>query len=197
MGADIVVHSATKYLNGHCDVVNGAVVVGENSELAERMTFLQNSSGSICSPFDSFLVLRGMKTLALRVQQQCTSALHIAKALSGHPLVESVIYPGLSSHPGHDIAKSQMTAFGGILSIDMKGGLDKVRSMLTKLDLFTLAESLGGVTSLIEHPGIMTHASIPTEQREALGISDGLLRLSIGIEHVDDLLSDLLQAIGT
>lgn len=196
LGFDIVMHSATKYLNGHSDVVAGVAVVGDNAELAEQMKFLQNAVGSVLGPFDSFLALRGVKTLALRMQRACDSALEIAQWLEQHPAIERVIYPGLKSHPQHDLAKRQMLGgFGGIISADVKGGLAPARKMLERTRLFTLAESLGGVESLIEHPAIMTHASIPADQRAALGISDGLIRLSVGIESCRDLISDLDAAL--
>ena len=196
LGFDIVMHSATKYLNGHSDVVAGVAVVGENAELATQMKFLQNAVGAVLGPFDSFLALRGVKTLALRMERACQSALTIAKWLETRPDIERVIYPGLESHPQHDLAKRQMlNGFGGIISVDVKGGLAPARRMLERTRLFTLAESLGGVESLIEHPAIMTHASIPTEQRAALGISDGLVRLSVGIEACSDLISDLEAAL--
>ena len=196
LGFDIVMHSATKYLNGHSDVVAGVAVVGENAELATQMKFLQNAVGAVLGPFDSFLALRGVKTLALRMERACQSALTIARWLESRPDIERVIYPGLESHPQHDLAKRQMlNGFGGIISVDVKGGLAPARRMLERTRLFTLAESLGGVESLIEHPAIMTHASIPAEQRAALGISDGLVRLSVGIEACSDLISDLEAAL--
>jgi cystathionine gamma-lyase len=196
LGFDIVMHSATKYLNGHSDVVAGVAVVGDNAEVADKMKFLQNAVGAVLGPFDSFLALRGVKTLALRMQRACDSALEIARWLEAHPAIDRVIYPGLESHPQHDLAKRQMTSgFGGIISADVKGGLAPARRMLERTQLFTLAESLGGVESLIEHPAIMTHASIPADQRAALGISDGLIRLSVGIESTRDLISDLDAAL--
>ena len=196
LGFDIVMHSATKYLNGHSDVVAGVAVVGENAELAAQMKFLQNAVGAVLGPFDSFLALRGVKTLALRMERACQSALSIARWLEARPDIERVIYPGLESHPQHGLAKRQMlNGFGGIISVDVKGGLAPARRMLERTRLFTLAESLGGVESLIEHPAIMTHASIPAEQRAALGISDGLVRLSVGIESCSDLISDLEAAL--
>jgi len=196
LGFDVVMHSATKYLNGHSDVVAGVAVVGDNAALAEQMKFLQNAVGGVLGPFDSFLALRGVKTLALRMQRACDSALEIARWLEKHPAIERVIYPGLESHPQHDLARRQMVGgFGGIISADVKGGLAPARKMLERTRLFTLAESLGGVESLIEHPAIMTHASIPADQRAALGISDGLIRLSVGIESTRDLISDLDAAL--
>jgi cystathionine gamma-lyase len=198
LGFDIVMHSATKYLNGHSDVVAGVAVVGENAELAAQMKFLQNAVGAVLGPFDSFLALRGVKTLALRMERACQSALTIAKWLEARPDIARVIYPGLESHPQHELARHQMLGgFGGIISVDVKGGLAPARRMLERTRLFTLAESLGGVESLIEHPAIMTHASIPAEQRAALGISDGLVRLSVGIESCSDLISDLDAALAT
>ncbi|WP_454761852.1 trans-sulfuration enzyme family protein [Caulobacter segnis] len=196
LGFDVVMHSATKYLNGHSDVVAGVAVVGDNAALADQMKFLQNAIGSVLGPFDSFLALRGVKTLALRMQRACDSALEIARWLEQHPAIERVIYPGLESHPQHELAKRQMIGgFGGIISADVKGGLAPARKMLERTRLFTLAESLGGVESLIEHPAIMTHASIPADQRAALGITDGLIRLSVGIESCRDLISDLDAAL--
>ncbi|HET6588124.1 MAG TPA: PLP-dependent aspartate aminotransferase family protein [Oleiagrimonas sp.] len=194
-GADIVLHSATKYLNGHSDMVGGIVVAG-NEELAEQLAFLQNSIGAIAGPFDSFLALRGVKTLHLRMRQHCASALELAKWLEKHPQIERVIYPGLKSHPQHALAKRQMHGFGGIVTIEVKGGLRKARRMLERCHLFALAESLGGVESLIEHPAIMTHASVPPANRKRLGISDGLIRLSIGTEDIDDLCDELAFALG-
>lgn len=193
-GADLVLHSATKYLNGHSDMVGGIVVAG-NAELAERMAFLQNSVGAIAGPFDAFLAMRGLKTLHLRMFQHCASALELARWLEKHPAVERVIYPGLKSHPQHALAKRQMDGFGGIVSIEVKGGLKKARRMLERCKLFALAESLGGVESLIEHPAIMTHASIPSAIRKRLGISDGLVRLSVGVEDLQDLKSELEVAL--
>lgn len=194
LGADIVLHSATKYINGHSDVVNGVVVVKDKADLVERMTFLQNSIGAIAGPFDAFLALRGLKTLALRMERHCQSGQHIAEWLEQHPQVEKVIYPGLKSHPQHELACLQMQGFGGMISMVIKGGLPSATRFLETCQLFTLAESLGGVESLIEHPAIMTHASIPANQRLALGISDGLIRLSVGIEDVNDLKADLEDA---
>ncbi|MDN7125602.1 cystathionine gamma-synthase [Pseudidiomarina terrestris] len=195
MGADIVMHSATKYLNGHSDMVGGIAVVGDNEELAEQMAFLQNSVGAVAGPFDSYLALRGVKTLALRMKQHNEAALTIAKWLEQHPAVEKVIHPGLTSHPQHELAKKQMSGFGGMISILLKGDIEKARTFLEKVEIFALAESLGGVESLIEHPAIMTHASIPKENREKLGILDNFVRISVGIEDVDDLIADLDQAL--
>ncbi len=195
LGFDIVLHSATKYLNGHSDVISGVVVVGDNKALADELAFLHNSIGSIAGPFDSFLVLRGLKTLDLRMERHCSSALAIAEWLEQHPKIEKVIYPGLASHPQHALAKTQMRGFGGIVTAILKGGLEESRRFLERCDLFTLAESLGGVESLIEHPAIMTHASIPAEQRAKLGICDGLVRLSVGVEDLSDLIADLENAL--
>lgn len=192
-GADIVVHSATKYLNGHSDVVGGGVVVNDD-KLAERIWYLQNAVGAIAGPFDSFLALRGLKTLALRMQRHCENAQKIAFWLEKHPKVERVLYPGLASHPQHALAARQMPGFGGMITFFIKGGLEAARGFLERCELFALAESLGGVESLIEHPGIMTHASVPPEMREALGISDSLIRLSVGVEDVNDLIADLEYA---
>lgn len=193
-GFDIVVHSATKYLNGHSDVVNGVVVVN-SKELAEKTHFLQNSVGAIAGPFDSFLVLRGLKTLALRMQRHCENAMQLAQWLEKQSQVKKVFYPGLKSHPQHELAKKQMQDFGGMISIELKDGLSAAKTFLEKTQLFTLAESLGGVESLIESPAIMTHASVAKEKREKLGITDGLVRLSVGIEDVEDLQHDLMQAL--
>lgn len=195
-GFDLVVHSATKYLNGHSDMVGGVAIVGENQELAEQMAFLQNSVGAIAGPFDSFLALRGLKTLAIRMQRHNENAAHIAEWLEKHPKVERVIYPGLKSHPQHEIALKQMKGFGGMITMFLKGELPQSRQFLEQCRLFALAESLGGVESLIEHPAIMTHASIPPHLRAQLGISDNLVRLSVGIEAVDDLMLDLNEALG-
>ncbi len=195
LGVDLVVHSTTKYLNGHSDIIGGCVAVGEG-DLAARLKYLQNAVGAVASPFDSYLALRGVKTLALRMQRHCESALKIATWLQTRAGVGRVIYPGLESHPQHALAKRQMIGgFGGIISVVLDADLDAVRAVLERVKLFTLAESLGGVESLIEHPAIMTHASIPLAQRQALGISDGLIRLSVGIEDADDLISDLDQAL--
>ena len=195
-GFDLVMHSTTKYLNGHSDVVGGCVAVGENAEVAEKMAFLQNAVGAIAGPFDSYLALRGIKTLALRMQRHCESALRIASWLEARPGVSRVIYPGLPSHPQHDLARRQMHGFGGMITVVLDRDLAGAKRVLERTRLFTLAESLGGVESLIEHPAIMTHASIPPHVREELGISDGLIRLSCGIEDADDLIADLDQAMG-
>lgn len=194
-GFDIVVHSATKYLNGHSDMVGGVAVVREAGEIADRMAFLHNAVGAIQGPFDSFLVMRSLKTLALRMERHCQNAVVIAEWLEKHPSVAKVRYPFLPSHAQHDLARRQMRAGGGMVTIHLKGGLEPARRMLERTELFSLAESLGGVESLIEHPAIMTHASIPAEQRAAIGIDDGLVRLSVGVEDVNDLLADLEQAL--
>lgn len=194
-GADIVMHSATKYLNGHSDMVGGIVVVGDNEKLSEQLLYLQNAIGSIAGPFDSYLGLRGVKTLALRMRQHNESAQKIAEWLAGHPKVAKVIFPGLQSHPQHSLAKTQMTGFGGMISIFIDTDLKGTRNFLENVEIFALAESLGGVESLIEHPAIMTHASIPAEQRLALGIHDNFVRLSVGIEDTDDLIKDLDHAL--
>jgi cystathionine gamma-lyase len=188
------VHSATKYLNGHSDVIGG-VIVTQDAELGDRLAFLQNAVGGVAGPFDSFLALRGLKTLHLRMERHCSNAQHLAEFLERHPAVERVIYPGLTSHPGHSLAKRQMSAFGGMISIVLHGGLESARAALERFRVFALAESLGGVESLIEHPGIMTHASVPPGRRAELGISDGLIRLSVGVEDVDDLQDDVVQAL--
>src|SRR6185437_7131028 len=195
-GFDIVVHSTTKYLNGHSDAVGGAAVVREDDSLRERLAYLQNAVGAVSGPFDSFLTLRGIKTLALRMQQHCSNAEAIATFLETHPRVETVYYPGLPSHPQHELARRQMHGrYGGIVTAVLRASLDETRRVLERCALFSLAESLGGVESLIEHPGLMTHASLPAPMRAALGISDGLIRLSVGIEHPDDLIEDLRQAL--
>ncbi len=193
-GFDVVMHSTTKYLNGHSDMVGGAAVVGDNKELRERIAFLHNAVGAIQGPFDSFLALRGLKTLALRMERHCASALMIAQWLEKHPKVSRVFYPGLASHPQHALAKSQMRAFGGMISVELNTDLAGARSFLERCEIFALAESLGGVESLIEHPGIMTHGSVPADVRKALGIGDSLIRLSVGIEDADDLIADLDNA---
>lgn len=195
MGFDIVIHSATKYLNGHSDVISGVVVVGDNPALAEKIGFLQNSCGGVAGPFDSFLVLRSLKTLSLRMQRHCDNAEQLAHWLSTKPQVKKVIYPGLKSHPQHALAQEQMNGFGGMISMVIDGGLETAKRFLARCELFTLAESLGGVESLIEHPAIMTHASIPPKKRQELGIEDGFIRLSVGIEHIDDLQADLEYAL--
>ncbi|MES2684344.1 MAG: PLP-dependent aspartate aminotransferase family protein [Pseudomonadota bacterium] len=192
-----VMHSGTKYISGHSDVVNGLLITGADEALTERITFLQNAIGSVLGPFDSYLALRGVKTLALRMQRHCENAFELAQWLEAHPKVARVHYPGLASHPQHALAKQQMkNGFGGMISIELKGELDDSRRFLERTQLFALAESLGGVESLIEHPAIMTHASVPPAQRAALGISDTLCRLSVGVEDVEDLRRDLAEALG-
>ena len=195
LGADIVMHSATKYLNGHSDMVGGMVVVGDDAELAEQMAFLQNSIGAVQGPFDSFLALRGLKTLHLRMKAHCENALALAQWLETHPAIEKVIYPGLASHPQHGLASRQMQGGGGIVSIVLKGGFEAAKAFCERTELFTLAESLGGVESLVNHPAVMTHASIPPARRAQLGISDALVRLSVGVEAVGDLRADLQHAL--
>ncbi|MFB9246243.1 PLP-dependent transferase [Massilia antarctica] len=198
LGIDIVVHSTTKYMNGHSDVIGGIAVVGageHQAALAAQLGFLQNSVGAIQGPFDSFLVLRGIKTLALRLERHCASALNLAAWLEKAPKVMRVYYPGLASHPQHELAKRQMNGFGGIISIQLDTDLAGARRFLERCEVFTLAESLGGVESLIEHPALMTHATIPAAQRAQLGITDGLIRLSVGVEHVEDLRDDLRAAL--
>lgn len=195
LGFDVVVHSATKYLNGHSDMVGGVAVAREKGEIADKLAFLHNAVGSIQGPFDSFLVMRSLKTLSLRMERHCHNAGLIAEWLEAHPSVARVRYPFLPSHAQHDLAKRQMRAGGGMITIHLKGGLEPARRMLERTELFSLAESLGGVESLIEHPAIMTHASIPADQRAALGIDDGLVRLSVGVEDVADLIADLEQAL--
>ena len=195
-GFDLVVHSTTKYLNGHSDMVGGVAVAGANAELRERLAFLQNAVGAIQGPFDSFLALRGLKTLALRMERHCSSALKIAQWLERHPKVRRVYYPGLESHPQLALAKRQMHAFGGMIAVELAGGLAEAKKFLERCRLFALAESLGGVESLIEHPALMTHGSVPPEVRAALGINDSLVRLSVGIEAADDLIADLAAALG-
>ena len=193
-GADIVMHSATKYLAGHSDVIGG-VLVANDKDICERLAFLQNSIGGIQAPFDSFLALRGLKTLSLRMERASQNAMALAEWLEAHPAIAKVNYPGLASHPQHETAKRQMDAFGGMITIFLKGGLDAAKAFLERVSLFTLAESLGGVESLIEHPGIMTHASIPPERRAELGVDDALVRISVGIEDVEDLRRDLQSAL--
>ncbi|MGB8286170.1 MAG: PLP-dependent aspartate aminotransferase family protein [Candidatus Aquirickettsiella gammari] len=198
MGCDLVVHSATKYLNGHSDMVGGIVVVGDDQELIDKMTYLQNATGAIQGPFDSFLALRGLHTLALRMEKHCQNALGIAQFLQNHPQVETVFYPGLASHPQYELAKKQMhRGFGGIVSFVLKGDLEQARHFLSRCQLFTLAESLGCVESLVDHPAMMTHAALPVETRARLGITDSLIRLSVGIEAIEDLIDDLSQALAS
>ena len=194
-GFDIVVHSATKYLNGHSDVIGGVAVVRDDAELIERMGYLLNSTGAIQGAFDSFIALRSLKTLAIRMERHAQNAITIAEWLEGHDKIERVFYPGLPSHPQHELAKRQMDSFSGIVTIILKGGLDESRRFLERCELFALAESLGGVESLVDHPAIMTHATVPPEERAKLGISDSLVRLSVGIEDVDDLIADLEHAL--
>lgn len=194
LGIDIVMHSATKYLNGHSDMIGGVVVVN-TEELAEKIAFLQNATGAIAGPFDSFLALRGLKTLNVRMQRHCENASELAAWLEKHPKVSRVIYPGLTSHPQHALAKTQMKQFGGMISVDLKADLNQTVRMLENCHIFALAESLGGVESLIEHPAIMTHASVPQVQREMLGIKDHFIRLSVGIEDIEDLKADLDHAM--
>jgi cystathionine gamma-lyase len=195
LGFDVVMHSTTKYIGGHSDVVGGALVVGENTSLRDQLTFLQNAVGAVASPFDSFLTLRGVKTLALRMQRHCENGLIVAEWLSGRAEVAQVIYPGLSSHPQHALARRQMRGFGGMVTAILDRDLAGTRRVLERTRLFTLAESLGGVESLIEHPAIMTHASIPSATRTRIGIADSLVRLSVGVEAADDLIADLEQAL--
>lgn len=194
-GAHLVMHSATKYLNGHSDIVGGMVVVGDDTALAEQMAFLQNAIGGVQGPFDSFLALRGLKTLHLRMKAHCENAQQLADWLQSHPAVENVLYPGLKSHPQHALAARQMDGFGGMVSIYLKGGADAATRFCERTKLFALAESLGGVESLVNHPAIMTHASVPVERRAALGITDNLVRLSVGIEDVADLRQDLVRGL--
>ena len=194
LGADIVMHSATKFINGHSDMVGG-IVATSSDKLAKRLGYLQNSIGAVSGPFDSFLALRGVKTLDVRMERHCRSAMQIAKWLEAHDGVESVLYPGLESHPQHELARRQMSGFGGIVTFFIKGGLEDARRFLERCRVFSLAESLGGVESLVEHPAIMTHASVPSSERAKLGISDTLIRLSVGIEDVNDLIADLDQAL--
>jgi cystathionine beta-lyase/cystathionine gamma-synthase len=193
-GVDLVVHSTTKYLNGHCDVVGGAVVTTTN-ELTKRVQFLLNAMGTCAAPFDCWLVLRGIATLAVRMKQHEANATAVANYLTEHPAVKKVFYPGLKSHPGHEIAKRQMKGFGGVVSFELKGGIEAVNSFLRRIKVFALAESLGDVTSLADHPATMTHASMPKEHREKVGITDELIRLSVGLENVEDLIDDLRQAL--
>jgi cystathionine gamma-lyase len=194
LGADIVCHSTTKYIGGHSDAIGGALIVNDD-EIHQRLKFVQLSEGAVPGIMECFLFLRSTKTLHVRMDRHCANAMKVAEHLSGHPAVEKVIYPGLESHPQHAIARKQMSGFGGMVTIYLKDGLEASRRMLERVEFFGLAESLGGVESLIEHPAIMTHASVPLEQRKALGISDGLVRLSVGIEDADDLIADLNQAL--
>ena len=195
-GIDIVLHSATKYLGGHSDLIAGVLVVGkDDSELIKKLSNIHNSLGPITSTFDSYLILRSLKTLSLRMERHSKNALTLAKELTEHKKIDNVIYPGLESHPQHRLAKKQMNGFGGIISIELSGGLNASKTFLEKTKIFTLAESLGGVESLIEHPALMTHASVPENIRKEIGISDGLIRLSVGIESIEDLIDDLNQAL--
>jgi cystathionine gamma-lyase len=194
-GFDIVLHSVTKYLNGHSDVVCGVVAVRDDEALAERLAFLQNSIGGIAGPFDAFLAMRGLKTLALRMERHCENALAVAAYLERHPRVARVHYPGLASHPQHALAQRQMNGSGGMVTAVLEGGLDEARRFLERCEIFSLAESLGGVESLIEHPAIMTHASLPAQVRAELGIDDSLVRLSVGVEDLEDLLGELQHAL--
>jgi cystathionine gamma-lyase len=195
-GIDIVLHSATKYLGGHSDLIAGALVIGKKDDaLVSRMVNIVNSLGPITGAFDSYLILRSLKTLAVRMERHCENALAIAKHFESHKEISEVIYPGLINHPQHDLASKQMNGFGGIISMNIKGGLEKSKSFLERTEIFALAESLGGVESLIEHPALMTHASLPKDRREKIGISDGLVRLSVGLESLDDLVEDIEQAL--
>ena len=196
LGADMVMHSSTKYLGGHSDVVGG-VVCTSNPEVGEKIKFSQNAMGAVMGPFDAWLTLRGLKTLGLRMERHEQNAKAVVQFLEEHPAIESVIYPGLPSHPGHELQKSQGDGFGGMVSVNLKGGLEEARRFCASTKLFFLAESLGGVESLIEHPAIMTHASVPADVRAELGISDSFVRLSVGVEHIEDLLADLDQALGS
>jgi cystathionine gamma-lyase len=194
LGADIVVHSATKYLGGHSDLIGGTVVVNDD-DVYQRLAFIQNAVGAVLGPMDAWLILRGLKTLAVRMRQHSANAADVARYLSGHPDVERVYYPGLPAHPGHELASRQMSGFGGMVSFEVRGGLAPARVVVEGTRLFTLAESLGGVESLIELPALMTHASIPDETRRAHGVADGLIRISVGLEDLSDLISDLDQAL--
>ncbi len=195
-GIDIVLHSATKYLGGHSDLIAGALVIGKkDEELVARMANIVNSLGPITGAFDSYLILRSLKTLAVRMERHCENAIAIAKHFENHKDIDEVIYPGLSNHPQHDLAAKQMNGFGGIISMNISGGLTKSKTFLEKTQIFALAESLGGVESLIEHPALMTHASLPKDRRESIGITDGLVRLSVGLESLDDLIEDIEQAL--
>ncbi|WP_246119395.1 cystathionine gamma-synthase [Aliikangiella coralliicola] len=194
-GIDIVMHSATKYINGHSDMVGGVAVVGDNADLAEQLAFLQNSCGAIAGPFDSYLALRGLKTLAIRMSRHNDSGIRIAQWLTAHPKVDAVYFPGLPEHPQFDLANRQMKGYGGMISILVKGGPKAASQFMQNLKIFALAESLGGVESLVNHPAIMTHASVPKDVRKKLGIEDNLVRLSVGIEDVEDLIEDIRQAL--
>lgn len=194
LGADVVLHSTTKYIGGHSDIIGGALITNDPA-IADRLAFLSKSMGGICSPFDAYLSMRSLKTLALRMRQHEANAKQIAAFLEKHPKVAKVSYPGLPSHPQHALAKEQMHGFGGMMTFQIKGGLEAARKFLENVEVFALAESLGGVESLVEHPGIMTHASVPAENRKALGIDDAMIRLSVGVEYIDDLIRDLTQAL--
>lgn len=194
-GFDMVIHSATKYLNGHSDMVGGVAVVGENKELADRMQFLQNAVGAIAGPFDSFLAMRGLKTLALRMERHCQNAMEIASSLTSEKKIAKIYYPGLKDNPHHDLAKKQMRGFGGMVTLVLDTDIEGTRRFLENTHLFSLAESLGGVESLVNHPAIMTHGSIPPAMRQSLGITDSLVRLSVGVEEVEDLKDDLRTAL--
>lgn len=196
LGADIVMHSATKYINGHSDIVGGLAIVGERADLAEQMTFLQNAVGGVQGPFDSFLALRGLKTLHLRMKAHCENAQAIAEFLEHHPAVERVAYPGLKAHPQYALAQRQMRGPGGMVSVWLKGGFDAAKRFMERTELFACAESLGGVESLVNHPAVMTHASVPLERRAALGVTDNLVRLSVGVEDLADLRAELERALG-
>jgi cystathionine beta-lyase/cystathionine gamma-synthase len=196
LGMDIVVHSTTKYLNGHSDVVGG-IIITSTEELTQRIAFMHNALGSIAAPFDSWLVLRGIETLPVRMKQHEANAIAVAYFLDGHEALSHVYYPGLPEHPGHEIAQKQMSGFGGMVAFEMKGGIEAVNSFLRSLKVFTLAESLGGITSLAGHPATQSHASMSKEQREKIGIKDELVRLSVGLENIDDLLEDLAQALSS
>ncbi len=195
LGADVVMHSATKYLNGHSDIIGGVLVAG-NEEIAKEIKFLQNSVGGVMGPFDAFLANRGLKTLGLRMKAHCENAMTIARWLEGRAGIEKVIYPGLESHPQHELAKRQMRGFGGMVTVILEGDLERTKRVLERVQVFTLAESLGGVESLVNHPAIMTHASVPKDVREAGGVTDNLIRLSVGVEDVEDLIADLDRALG-
>lgn len=194
LGADIVLHSTTKYVGGHSDIVGGALITSDE-EISKRLAFLSNSMGGVCSPFDAYVAMRSLKTLALRMRQHEANAKEVAKFLAQHPKIERVVYPGLESHPQHALACEQMSGFGGMMTFYIKGGINASRAVLESVRVFALAESLGGVESLIEHPAIMTHASVPADVRKTLGIDDGMIRLSVGVENVEDLLRDLTQAL--
>jgi cystathionine beta-lyase/cystathionine gamma-synthase len=194
LGADVVVHSTTKYLGGHSDLVGGAVVLSDSS-LDEKVHFAQNAAGAVPGPFDCWLALRGIKTLPVRMDRHCSNAMKLAQYLSAHPKVERVLYPGLASHSHHSLARKQMAGFGGMISFYLKGDFQACKRLLNHVRIFTVAESLGGVESLIEHPSSMTHSSDPREERERIGVTESLVRLSVGIEDIDDLVTDLSQAL--